>query len=338
MNWLQAVLCTFLGRAFPGMCICLFETFFHFPSPSAPKGCLASHSAGLCFLLCKRQGSNSCWRPQGEGAAGAGTSPVRWDGPGTSQTNRDLQSWCLVWFNFQTLKVGFSLHVTGSFWNSKTPSDLAVNGKKQRHHLWMCPNDSWLLRTHLEMEEDEDGRAKGTNPMLEVSLPISLAGHGVEGATWAGITPQLWQTLFILNHHLMRNPFISSLRDSSSQLPFLLGVFSNTEAQVVSNMAGAPGFQPKIQSLIIIMATQAASEESRRNPGAEAVTEKSVPKRLCHRNIHPPRYLEADVCIQTQHFTSVHTLIWFPGLPHLNLMFLPPKRHPSHLRAGEKKA
>lgn len=240
MNWLQAVLCTFLGRAFPGMCICLFETFFHFPSPSAPKGCLASHSAGLCFLLCKRQGSNSCWRPQGEGAAGAGTSPVRWDGPGTSQTNRDLQSWCLVWFNFQTLKVGFSLHVTGSFWNSKTPSDLAVNGKKQRHHLWMCPNDSWLLRTHLEMEEDEDGRAKGTNPMLEVSLPISLAGHGVEGATWAGITPQLWQTLFILNHHLMRNPFISSLRDSSSQLPFLLGVFSNTEAQVVSNMAGVP--------------------------------------------------------------------------------------------------
>lgn len=49
-----------------------------------------------------------------------------------------------------------------------------------------------------------------------------------------------------------------------------------------------------------------------------------------------PRHLEADVCTQTQHFTSVHSLIGFPGLPHFSLMVLPHKRHPSQHRAGEK--
>lgn len=138
--------------------------------------------------------------------------------------------------------------------------------------------------------------------MLELSLPISLTGHCVEGTTWAGITPQSGQSLWILNHHhLTRNPFISRLRNLSSPLSFLaathrwlLCVFSNIKAQLVSHTAGAPWFHRnnpstwKIQPLVIT-ATQAASEESRRNPVAEAVTEKSVTKRLFQRNIHPPQ-------------------------------------------------
>lgn len=66
-------------------------------------------------------------------------------------------------------------------------------------------------------------------------------------------------------------------------------------------------------------------------------SQRNLSQKGCSREIFTrPRHLEADVCTQTQHFTSVHSLIGFPGLPHFNLMVLPPKRHPSQLRAGEK--
>lgn len=170
--------------------------------------------------------------------------------------------------------------------------------------------------------------------MLELSLPIFLAGQGLEVTTWAGITEQWGQPLSILNHPLTKNPFSSSLRNSSSQLPFVFFRHQGSAGLVQKFYFHRNDSRTwKIQPLL----TMAASEKSRRNPGAEEATEKSLTKRLFHRNIHPPQTL-GGCCLHPDtafYICPLSDLI--PRSSLLNLGFLLPKRHPSQHRTGEKK-
>lgn len=145
--------------------------------------------------------------------------------------------------------------------------------------------------------EAQDGGARGTNPMLELSLPKS---PGMEGGT----TPQSGQSLCILNHHPRRNPLSSRLRDVSSQLPSL---WCLTWQELHDSMEITPAHGKSNPSLSrqLRLLQRKAGETQEQSQSQRNLSQKGHSTEI----FILPRHLEADGCTQTQHFTSAHPLI-----------------------------
>lgn len=290
INWLQAVLYTFLGRAFPGMCICLFEIFFHFPSPPPPR------LPGFAFFCAStRDAIQGCW--SWDSSWLVGWSRHKPKGPGSITC-------CLVWFNFQSLLQPPS---HGKLLWQQNPAVPALEIKKSE----ISPVG--LVAPQNVFGEAQEEEPKAAIPCWNCLFPSSwLDKVWREPPGQASLHSQdnPWASWII------PSPKIPSAAAWGTRPPNSLLCFSDTKAQLVSHrnfisieMTAEHG--KSSPSLPWLLQRKAGETQEQRQPQRNRLQ-----KGYSTGIFILPRHLEAAACTQTQHFTSAHSLIWFPGLPY----------------------
>lgn len=201
----------------------------------------------------------------------------------------------------------------GWFCTSKSPAVPAVEDKNPE----ISPVDEDPPQSMCG--EAQDGGGTSPNPILEVPFPLSLSGHGVEGAP--GQAPL----------HNQGNPCASWII-SSPEIPLSAGWATcppNCPSFCVSSLT--PRWCLTWQ--VLHDSTEITPEHGKSNlslsqqprllqrKAGETQEQRQSQRNLSQKGYSTemfilPRHLEADFCTQTQHFTSAHSLILLPGLPY----------------------